>query len=1093
MFDNEKKLKYLGALSPYVNDRILYTGREYFNYGAVQCSKVENNSVKARVSGTNNYEVAISMRNLQNISKKNKLIYISTEKLKEESENFKEKTPYIEYNCTCPYYKINEGMVCKHVVATLFAIDYEKIEERSYTKKEIEEQKIKKKQEAEKVLLNKLLNINPEKQEQHLLYLIGELNFCSARSSSSKGQIVMNLEIGSLENKKKYKLTNKIRKFLEAYENMNFLFGKELEYDPLKHYFDKKDNRIIEILKSIEDMDMYGDNYYNNYYNRNYEYGYFKKDGIVIPKIFAKDILELVVGNKLKKTEYTFNYSVTKIKDEIVIKSEDLEKILILYDVAILKRADGISENKESFYLMPKEKIEPIRELQQLIGYKEARFSCDSQKLADVMNQLNKYGNCIVNDEIKKMIIVPTEVKTDLYLEKHSDFAIKIRPEVLYDNKKIQEFDIPILRNHEKEKEVFLLLKEIGFEKYENNFFMSEDEKIYKFMTEDVKKLTEKYNVFYSEELKKMKFNKFNLNVSVKMNDIGLLEFTFNSEGIDSSDLKVYFQALKEKRKFLKLKNGSVLYIESENFKEIEDVFSVLNPNSSELLNGVVKREAYYSYFVEKRLENLKNVKIDENIVVSSAEIENKNLENIELKNFSMLRDYQKYGIQWLLKLNTLKLGGILADDMGLGKTLQTIAYLSTIIENQNEGSRGSHIIIAPKSLVYNWKHEFEKFAPNLNIKILAGSKKEREKELDDICHGDILITSYGVLQKDQQLYENIVFETIVIDEAQAIKNPFSKNSDCVKNLKGKTKIALTGTPIENNLLELWSIFEFVLPGYLGKLEKFREEYISNNKNERLKILVHPFILRRLKKDVLKELPDKIETDIIVELNEKQKKVYLSYLGQIKKELLADGEEDGENNQMKILSVITRLRQICLHPKIFIEDYSDESAKLELLLELIDEYKEAGHRMLIFSQFTEMLGIIKAALGKKYNYLYLDGKTSSIDRVKMTDEFNKGNHDLFLISLKAGGAGLNLTGADVVIHFDPWWNPAVEDQATDRAYRIGQDKKVQVIKLITAGTIEEKIAILKEKKKQLTTEILDGNEASIFKLSKAELLNLLES
>ena len=380
------------------------------------------------------------------------------------------------------------------------------------------------------------------------------------------------------------------------------------------------------------------------------------------------------------------------------------------------------------------------------------------------------------------------------------------------------------------------------------------------------------------------------------------------------------------------------------------------------------------------------------------------------------------------------------------------------------------------------------------------GTPIERKEIIEQYKDIDVLITSYPLIRRDVSTYETIDFHTVFIDEAQFIKNDSSLNAKSVKRLQAKHKYALTGTPIENSLSELWSIFDFIMPGFLGSHFKFVEQYekpILNEDKEALEDLhlhISPFILRRMKKDVLTELPDKYESKMLTELSEDQKKLYMSYLDNIRNEIHTELSEGGlDKSRMKILAALTRLRQICCHPSTFLDNYQGGSGKLDLLMELVSEAIAGDHRILIFSQFTSMLRIIEEDL-KEMNieYFYLEGSTPTQERNESVKRFNNGEGKVFLISLKAGGTGLNLVGADTVIHYDPWWNPAVEDQATDRVYRIGQQNKVHVLKLITKGTIEEKIFKLQRKKKDLSDSIISSKEVFINKLSREELEELFK-
>ena len=459
------------------------------------------------------------------------------------------------------------------------------------------------------------------------------------------------------------------------------------------------------------------------------------------------------------------------------------------------------------------------------------------------------------------------------------------------------------------------------------------------------------------------------------------------------------------------------------------------------------------------------------------------------------LRPYQEIGYRWLMTLADHQLGGILADDMGLGKTLQAIVYMKAMKAREEQNQ---FLIVCPTSLVYNWLDELENFTPDMRCKVITGTPEERLALIKSSEPVDVFITSYPLLRRDISNYEEKFFHTVFLDEAQFIKNAASLNAKSVKALNAAHRFALTGTPIENSLSELWSIFDFVMPYYLLTHSRFVKQYekqILKNDEEALVSLnkrIRPFILRRMKKDVLQELPEKVETKFLTDLTMDQKKIYLSFLESFRGEL---GDDFGFANmghaRFQILAALTRLRQICCHPGTFLDNYDGESGKMELFMQILPDLISNGHRILVFSQFTSMLEIIQKVLDEqKYDYFYMEGSTKVTDRNDYVKRFNAGEGQLFLISLKAGGTGLNLTGADTVIHFDPWWNPAVEDQATDRAHRIGQKNSVQVIKLITKGTIEEKIYKLQKKKKELSDSVIESKEVFINSLSKEELEEL---
>lgn len=444
------------------------------------------------------------------------------------------------------------------------------------------------------------------------------------------------------------------------------------------------------------------------------------------------------------------------------------------------------------------------------------------------------------------------------------------------------------------------------------------------------------------------------------------------------------------------------------------------------------------------------------------------------------------------------------------GKTVQILAVVVDYVQKskqtnkyKDEKKRAS-IVISPSSLTLNWQNEAIKFAENLKTMVIKGNLEERKHQIEQIDKFDLVITSYDLLKRDIEFYQkkDYKFKFIIADEAQYLKNSNTQNAKSIKKIKGDTKYALTGTPIENSLAELWSIFDFIMPGYLFTYRKFKSMYetpiVKENDEKvikKLKMLIEPFVLRRTKKEVLTELPDKTVTVLNNEMGEEQRNLYLNYLVQAKQDIAEQIKIGGyEKSKMQILAALTRLRQICCHPSLFINGYKDGSSKLEQCIEIIQEATNAGHKILLFSGYTSMFEFIEEELNKRdIKYYKLTGATKVEDRIRLVDEFNqKSEIQVFLISLKAGGTGLNLTGADMVIHYDPWWNISTENQATDRAYRIGQKNNVQVYKLITKNSIEEKIYELQEKKAKLADNMLDTKTTFVNRLSKDEIMRLFE-
>lgn len=721
-----------------------------------------------------------------------------------------------------------------------------------------------------------------------------------------------------------------------------------------------------------------------------------------------------------------------------------------------------------------------------------------------VMPVLQRIGFVHLDRTIQEQLVEDPMVAT-LYIEKVSDDLV-VNLSYQYGGYKIDRFpekelglDEGILvHDLEKEKTIESLLlmgphtiREDGHLVYET------EEGVYHFVDRQLPLLQNLCDVFYSEDFRhtymgstKALISKINYNMSGN-----LLELDFEMEDVSRGELMSLLMAVKEKKHYYKLQDGSFFTITDElsyQVEALEDRFDLnLSDTSRPLIEAGTVNALYLDQLFEQRVE------VDYSQSFRSMIQGLKKFDEVEVEVpkvvDTILRDYQKRGFKWLTTLKKYGFGGILADDMGLGKTLQAITLVLS------SESTGPSIVVAPTSLIYNWEAEIHKFVPNAVTRVVAGSKTLRSALIEAIEDGDMVITSYGSLKRDLILYDEVKFDCCFIDEAQHIKNPRSQNARGVKALGARHKYALTGTPIENTLSELWSIFDFVLPGYLGSHEQFVKNFerpiIKDGDTEilkRLTQLIQPFILRRLKEDVLTELPPKIETKVSIELNSHQKKLYAAYIDQAKTEMTTyAGLPEGQKN-MKILALLTRLRQLCCHPSLFVDDYHHGSAKMDLLQELIQDSVEAGHRVLVFSQFTMMLGLIKDMLDKhQEGYFYLDGSVPPMKRQQMVHDFNNGTNNVFLISLKAGGTGLNLTGADVVIHYDPWWNPSVEKQATDRAYRIGQRNRVQVYKLISAGTIEERIYELQEKKLQLIDNVISPGETFLDKLSVNELQSLI--
>ena len=576
-----------------------------------------------------------------------------------------------------------------------------------------------------------------------------------------------------------------------------------------------------------------------------------------------------------------------------------------------------------------------------------------------------------------------------------------------------------------------------------------------------------------------------NITLDISQSRNGYMSMKLNIEGVDSNEYRELFSSYKNNNRLYRMKNGAYLDLKDNDLEQAFKLIDILNIYNDFDNMKIPNNKAIY---LEKLIEDedlsfVNGSKYVSNVIKKFDKVKSKNYEVTKDLN-ATLRDYQVSGFEFFKTLSDYQFGGILADEMGLGKTIQTIAFL---LSNKDKKS----IVITPTALIYNWKNELEKFAPTLKVGLLHAAKSEREKILDNIDNYDVILTTYTTYKNDIDKYKNISFDYCIIDEAQNIKNPDAIITKAIKNVNAKVRFALTGTPIENNLMELWSIFDFIMPGYLYNKSKFKSIFVNNDKNIiELKNLIKPFILRRTKKEVITELPDKIEQKIIIDLEKEHKRAYKGYVNLITRKI----KENNQDN-ITVFSYLTKLRQLCLSPELMVKNYQGKNSKLDVLINIIND--SSDEKILVFSQFTKVLEVIGKRLNEEnISYSYLDGKTSAKDRVKLVEEFNTNNNKVFLISLKAGGTGLNLTSANIVVHFDPWWNPAVEDQASDRAHRIGQKNVVNVIKLIAKGTAEERVINLQETKKELIEDVINGNldnSSTLKNLSKDDIIDLFMS
>ena len=646
-----------------------------------------------------------------------------------------------------------------------------------------------------------------------------------------------------------------------------------------------------------------------------------------------------------------------------------------------------------------------------------------------------------------------------------------------------------------------------------------DEEALYQVLSEGMPQFQEVGEVWLSESVRHLRvLPPPEVSMGVSLGG-GWLDLKIETAGIDSAELLQVLSEYRQKKKYYRMKNGEFLQLSGGGLQALDSLTADLGLTKSEFQAGEAKIPAYRAFYLDS-LSGDGRMKLFQRDEAYGMMV--RDLKTAQSVSYAVpavlektLREYQKIGYTWMRTLARYHFGGILADDMGLGKTLQVIALLTAFYQEKTEqkaaGNEGSgselplpSLIVCPASLVYNWGQEFARFSPEIRVLLIAGTAKERQEQLEEQMRmeasegAQVIITSYDLLKRDRAAYLGRTFEYEIIDEAQVIKNAKTQGAKAVKEISANARFALTGTPVENRLSELWSIFDFLMPGFLYSYRKFRERYelpiVKNQDPEALTALrrmTGPFVLRRLKKDVLRELPTKEERIVYSAASGRQQKLYTASALKLK-EALAGGAWSG-NGKLEVLSQLMRLRQICCDPALCFEDYTGESAKLETCVSLIASASAAGHKILLFSQFASMLERIRERLLQEgISSHLLVGATPKEERSRMVQAFASDEVPVFLISLKAGGTGLNLTAADIVIHYDPWWNVAAQNQATDRAYRIGQEKPVTVYKLILKDTIEENLLKLQNAKLALAAQVVSEGMVSLGDLSQNELMELFE-
>ena len=880
-------------------------------------------------------------------------------------------------------------------------------------------------------------------------------------------RLIWTLRIG-LSKQEKFYVIRDIPLFLKVIEAAKpYMIGKHYETSLRLEQFDKASQEVLNFLLGLieEKID------YNIFFPNQGRHLYF-------PKTFFEQGASLLMGLDVFQFDHqltTYHHLLFQDFDgQAGLFSFRIEEKSNYYEMEILERT-GVNVfyggqvlfSKGNFYLMTKKQASLLDALRKVpldhSGRKILQFdSSDRDLLASTLSQFKELGKVEAPESLQIQSFRPS-----FYMEREEDGSIRLDMQFQYETCLVttrnELENLPFASDIQLEKQIFQLALSAGFEADFRSWRQSlKADAVHTFFQEILPAFAALGELKISESLQDLyRVQKPQVHISSKGS---LLEIQFDFQDIDQEEINRAMKALVAKQDYYISSTNQVYYFDEETKRIRQDLDDL----------GIDEMESDAFHARKSLAYTLSHLFKDQDQVTFTEEFKHLAHDLTHPEDFPMtplnikadLRDYQKKGIQWLQMLHHYGFGGILADDMGLGKTLQAIAFLSS---QMHEKSRV--LILAPSGLIYNWADEFQKFAPNLDVAVVHGLKPYRETILAE--KHQVYVTSYATFRQDSEIYRNLSFDFLFLDEAQVMKNAQTKIAKILRKFVVPSVFALSGTPIENNLGELWSIFQIVLPGLLPAKKDFMKLPA-----ERVAQFIKPFVMRRKKEDVLTELPDLIEVVYKNELEDQQKAIYLAQLQQMQERIERVTAAEFQRNRVEILTGLMRLRQICDTPALFMEDYRGDSGKLDSLRDLLSQIAEGNHRVLIFSQFRGMLDRIEEELPQLgLTSFKITGSTPSQDRQEMTKVFNQGERDVFLISLKAGGVGLNLTGADTVILVDLWWNPAVESQAIGRAHRMGQEQAVEVYRLVTRGTIEEKIQELQEQKKNLVSEVLDGTES----------------
>jgi len=888
--------------------------------------------------------------------------------------------------------------------------------------------------------------------------------------------------------KKRYQVAQP-KAFLEAIVNREYFpISKTSYYDPDQHYVSQSMKQITIALLQILELERASTRTKNiplpaAWYHRiapvliAYEHvsvEYYLLSGPLDEQLQRYDAIEVAEG------KLPLPITITEENEQYWLRCNTIYQLVVMpsYELAIIYG---------QWFKISFEHAKQLQGIQQLLMEDDNyEMVIDPHMLSSLLDvvlpKLHRIAHVVIAEDIAAKVI-QQPLSAQLFLDRVRD-RLLVGIEFHYGGLSINPLlpeanqihtDYIMLREREKEQYILDILDQIPSLQTEGGWIIEGDEDEYSFFHDALPKLKSCTTVlatsavrirYVSEDV----YPELTLSWDEKSN---WLQYSFSMTGISNEELRQVIQSLQMKRRFYRLSQGTLLSLEHEKYDQLIKVMNELGLEHPTLFDDQIPIRRSIGYI--QSLPTDSPIKLSRSLKKFIDHIQHPELYEVPLPQelTAALRDYQVDGYQWMRMLADYNLGGLLADEMGLGKTIQVIAFITSLLDDIRQGQH-KVLIVTPASLLYNWQAEFQRFAPSVRTCVVEASDiKAGIIASQDQLQADVWIVSYQALRQHITIFMGMRYHTLVCDEAQAFKNDYTQTAKAVKAIDATYRFALTGTPIENRLDELWSIMNLVNPNTFTEKHHFMEW-----PRDVLLARISPFLLRRKKSDVIEELPDKIETTLVAPLLPEQKKIYLAFLAKLQEDTLKhlDPKQRGKT-RIKLLAGITRLRQICCHPSLFMDNYDGGSAKLDQLLELVEDSYREGKRLLIFSQFTSMLRIISQQLALRgYQYFYIDGQTPPLERVQNCDRFNNGQRDMFLLSLKAGGTGLNLTGADTVVLYDLWWNPAVEQQAADRVHRIGQRNVVNIIKLVAEGTLEDKMLQLQQRKQQLIDDILEADE-----------------